>query len=73
MKVFQKLEFKAGFGALQVSVLNAENELAAGVAGKKPVVESGARVADVEQAGRGRSKSDAWFGDCVHGSIDDSR
>jgi hypothetical protein len=34
------------------------------VAGKKPVV---------EQSGRGRGKSDAWFGECVHGSIDDSR
>jgi hypothetical protein len=73
VEVFHELEFKAGFRALEVSVLNAEDELAAGVASKQPVVESSARVADVEQAGGGRGKSDAWFGDCVHGSIDDRR
>jgi hypothetical protein len=73
VKVFHELEFKAGFGALEVGIFNAQDELAPGVAGKKPVVESSARVADVEQAGRGRGESDAWLEVCVHGSIDDRR
>ena len=71
-KVFHELGFVAGFGALQVGVLDAEEEFSAGVAGEKPVVQGGARVADVKHASGGRGKSDTGRC-CGHDSIDDRR
>ena len=59
VQVFDELGFEAGFGALEVGVFNAEDELAAGAAGEEPVVERGARIAYVKQAGGGRGKADA--------------
>ena len=43
---------RLGRGALEVGVLDAKEELAACVAGEKPVVDGGADVADVHLAGR---------------------
>ena len=71
MEVFHQLGFMADFGAFQVSVFNAKDELAASAAGEEPVVEGGACIADVEQAGGGRGKADAGLGD--HISNDDRR
>lgn len=65
-EVFHELGFVAGFRALHVRVFNAEQEIAAGAAGKEPVVQGGTRVAYVEQPGGGRSKPDAGFGGCHH-------
>src|ERR1017187_4073991 len=70
-KVFDELLFKAGLRAFQVGVFNAQDEVAAGAAGEEPVVERSARISDVEQAGRGRGKSDTNFRGS-HGSNDDS-
>src|SRR5207302_6263334 len=47
-----------GFGrALEVGVLDAQDELAAVLSGVRPGVESGPRSADMEVAGRARSKT----------------
>ena len=68
-EVLHELGFEAGLGALEVGVFDAEDELAAGAAGEEPVVEGGARVAHVEQAGGGGGKPDAGFGG-GHGTTD---
>ena len=44
-----------------VSVFDAQNERAAGVAGVKPVEQRSARAADVQVTGGRRSKTNAWF------------
>jgi len=72
VEIFNELVFKASLRALEVGVLNAEDELAAGVAGEKPIVERRARVTHVELAGGGRREPDTGKS-VVHGSHDDRR
>ena len=55
-QVFDELGFEAGFGALQVGIFNAQDECAAGASGEEPVIERGACIAYVEQAGGRRGK-----------------
>ena len=46
--------------ALAVGVVEAEDEATARAAGEKPVQERGARVADVDSAGRRRRETNNW-------------
>jgi predicted ATPase len=71
VKVFHKLGFKASLGTFPVGIFNAQDEVAAGAAREEPIVERGARIPDVEQAGGGRSETDADFWG-IHDSNDDS-
>jgi hypothetical protein len=48
IQVFNKLVFVASFGAFEIRVFNAKDELAARASGEKPVIKCGARIAHVE-------------------------
>ena len=61
-EVFDKLGFETGFGSFEISVFDAEDELASSTAGEEPVVEGGTRVAHVQQPGGRGGKADAGGG-----------
>src|SRR5271157_3306860 len=65
-QVFQQLMFIARLAALEVSVLDAQNHGAACLAGKQPVIESGAGVADVQLPGGRRRKTYTYLGILAH-------
>ena len=69
-QVCNELRLVAGFGAFQVSIFDAEKEIAAHAAGEQPVVERRPRTAHVEHSSGGRGKADADFPGC-HDTFDD--
>jgi len=72
VQVFDELGFVARFGAIEVGVLNAQQEQASGAARKQPVVKGRTRVTDVEQTCGRRSKP--YTGNGVgHGNKHDRR
>ena len=61
LQVLHQLSFVTLFAALKIGVFNAEDEVAPGMPGVEPVVESGAGVAYMEESGRGWRETDAGF------------
>ena len=61
-QILDELSLVARLGAFQVGVLNAEDEYAPHAAGKEPVVERGAGIAHMKQAGGRGSKANAGGG-----------
>ena len=72
VQIFDELGLIAGFGALEICVFDAQNELALRAPREKPVVERCARIAYVQQTGGRRGKPDSGNG-VGHGNQHDRR